>query len=960
MIENQTVTPFKTVKKNIRANQPQSQNLQSQSVSFLGNDNSRIAHSTELVSKTASSSIGSVSRAKIGRKKSMPAMQISFQGNKDKKPNQFLYIAPEMRGIAGGAVNGIYSEGGLGVVTDEAANNVVNHYADKKADVRVILPYHTDENSFGDGEFPGGLTVAKGDAANPEFRQVAHDHVLGEGERFAVVKFELDKEFNKIQVPVDPKVPDGPKKIKAPQHVEIEDTGVKGIIKRISENFSEIEQIPYRLFKVKGTGQKDAKGKRTPTVYLMHTPEAATFRKAYDLDAIPSEKSKKIAPRNPGNTAYGGFHDLIYANNNRASIDAIQKLNTEGHGDFNPANIWLHDRQAFGFAVDAAEQSAEGNDYFHGLKMHSSYHNPGRAYQGAYDDPLEFFRIVASEKDFASLKEHSEFDFIKDMVKKGKEGRESHGKARAANPKLDQYVKFENLYTEDEARRIKEILDPVIGGFKDDFGTYNMCAIPVQAIEQNPANASKGTVSRNFGREMISSDTPDIAPGMTRTLAKGKSIDVTNGSTPANMKTGEVDKFGAGDVGFNKPEVLQGYTPYTPKIDRAAQKVLNIDEVYEAKQKNKAWLIDTIAKATEESKLPELFYTQGDINKGATILGGLSKYQKGDVLYASWGRPDEQKGLPTLLDSFIHFYKREDVSREDKLKVKLITSAGVYPKDNPDWKIIEKQMKEIAEIDGGAFKHNVCFINGRFTSRMANGADWTKFTSRFEPCGITPLESAAAGTPVSSIKTGGAPDFITPVVNGDTSKATGTLTETAFLVKPEVMGKDVNLGGAALDDARRAFMAPQLSNLIKEEVAITANPEKHKKMQENQLLLEIDWHNNNAFNNGRSANQVYFEDAFGITEKLKFKEERNKSPLKNLKGKIVAGTGKAKEVAEKAKEEVAEKATDAAKDVEKGFFSTTKGKVTAGVSAGAVLLGLVYYTFGRENKEKPAGFSAKA
>ncbi len=898
-------------------------------LTFASNENLKLSHNTGLISKSASSSIGSVSKATIRAKKAIPAMQITFKGNTDKKPNQFLSIAPEMKGIAGGSINNIYSSGGLGVVTDEASNSWANHYADKGSDVRIVLPYHTDNNAYGTSDYPGGLTVAKkGEGGKLDFIQVPNDHVLKDGEQFTVLNMGKDKEGKDVA-----------------NHAIVEDTGIKGSIKRVKEDFSGLEEIKYRLFKVKGSGQKNEKGKVLPTVYLMHTPEAATFRKSYDVDAV---KTGNVTPKNPGNCAYGGFTDLIYADFARASSDAAPKLNDAAHGDFNPANIWLHDRQGFGFAVAAAEESANGNEYFNGLKVHSSYHNPGRGgYQGFFDNPLEFFRIVGSERDFNALKEHPDYDFVKQMYTKGEKGKEAHFAAREKDPSLDIFPSFRKLYTKEEADKLQEIFDPVIGGFKDDFGTYNMCTIPVQANRQNPFNASLGTVSRNFGKEMSDPDTPEIAEGLTKTFASAPRIDVTNGATPANMRTGEIGTFGSKDNGFNKKEngILEGYNPFSPKVDKALNKVTNIDDIYTAKQKNKEWAINTIAKATNDGKLAELFYDDSQIKAGSTVLGGISEYKEGDKLFFGWGRPDPQKNLPTSLEAFLNFYQRKDVSKEEKMKVKFVACAGPYQKDDTDWKIINEQMKKLETIEDGAFKKNVCFINGRFDSRLANASDFTIFTSRYEPCGITPLESAAAGTPAISINTGGSPDFMKHYKGGDIGDATGLLTKYPYRVKPELIGADPKLKGEALDAVRREASAADLSDLIKTATEIIADPVKHKKIQENQFLLDIDWHNNNAFNQGKSANEKYLGEAFGLNKDLTFNKPRVKDPLTNLKGKFKKVVATVKEAASQA----TDNAKDEAKKAEKSFLSTTGGKITVASVAAVALFGLGYYLLGQKN-----------
>ena len=70
-------------------------------------------------------------------------------------------------------------------------------------------------------------------------------------------------------------------------------------------------------------------------------------------------------------------------------------------------------------------------------------------------------------------------------------------------------------------------------------------------------------------------------------------------------------------------------------------------------------------------------------------------------------------------------------------------------------KINEYQKISKIERDGieGIFKGNAVYINGLFPNRVVNCSDSGYFGSRWEPCGITPLECYASGTPVISIKT---------------------------------------------------------------------------------------------------------------------------------------------------------------------------------------------------------------
>jgi len=98
---------------------------------------------SEFVSRAASHSINSVSKVGLAKRAhKVPMMSLSFAGNQNKKTNQFLFIAPENKSIG---LNGVYGIGGLGVVTSEAGNN----WAKKGADVRIVLPYHSEKNKGG-------------------------------------------------------------------------------------------------------------------------------------------------------------------------------------------------------------------------------------------------------------------------------------------------------------------------------------------------------------------------------------------------------------------------------------------------------------------------------------------------------------------------------------------------------------------------------------------------------------------------------------------------------------------------------------------------------------------------------------------------------------------------------------------------------------------------------------------
>ena len=824
---------------------------------------------------------------------------LTFTGNPAKNFGQVASIAPEYQNIAGKT----YHLGGLGNVASEASVAFHDH---GQMDIRTFIPYHAENNpegkikiyrpTFKDGQrqFWEGIDEGKPYKV-PAYTIEAVDlnYQLKEGEDFIIHSPVIAAKPWKTEIQ------------------PIERTSISGKIKSIKADLSGTDEIPYTLFKAKGRNF-GTPGK--PAVYVMHTPEVAKFRTSYNSGATSGAY---------GNGAYGGgsFDDLIYGNFSKTVTDAMPKMDKDEFGNFNPGNIWLHDRQTFPVLTTMADQSAQGNEYWNGLRAHSSFHNPGRGYQGHYSNPIDFLRITGSEQDLEALKQHPDFDFVKDVAKK------------IIKAQDDGQFEIDKVLTQDEIKKLNAVFQPMFGDFVDEFGEYNLCKIPVQAVRKNPYNMSAGTVSTTYGREMKNHTTKEIAYGLTSDFASIPTVDIVNGSTPKSLGLDKVGNFGKNN-GFTE-EIKKGFTPLTPEV------VADKTKLFEAKQSNKKWLIDTIAEAFEKQKagdpdaVAKLFFDNEAFENASTlrdnlkkaqtafdsaaegakekafedlqkakaafakmpsVLGGMSKFEEGDTLFISWGRPDAQKGFPTTLESYLQFIKYDSLPQTTRDKAKFIIGAGTWGHDNPEWLTIQKQMEEIATIDGGRYKDKVCFLNGFFTNRTVATADYAIITSRYEPCGITPLEAFAGGTPVISNKTGGSPDFIKPFVKGQSVEgATGFLTKHAFFVNPEVIGADAKLTGQTLDEARRIALGKENADCIEQAINLLQNnPEDYKTMAKNAITTPIDWHNNLSFNGGKSAMHRYFEDVWQVEQGAggKFKEiaghERNLSPLARLKG-IFAG-----------------------------------------------------------------------
>ncbi len=788
-----------------------------------------------------------------------PVVRISFKGNLDKNLKQVASIAAEDKGL------GIpeYNRGGLGVVAQEAPASWTKHQG---MDVRSFIPYHSYDNAN------GGIKVLKIqydntgkriDAVEPNnFRTVTTDYKLKDGEKFVIQS-----------------APSGGKS----KFIELEDIGIKGSVKRLAQDSLDETEIPYHLFKAVNLPNKDG-----VTRYIMHTQDLARLSQSYGGgdNAYGAYGAYGNGGGAYGNSAYGAYSrngctDLAYADSDKAVIDALPKLKAKEHGDFNPGNIWAHDRTAFPAIAEVADRSAQGGDYYRGLRIGGTYHNPGRAYQGVYNNPFDFLRLVASPKDIKELKSRPDFEFLQKADIAMREG-----KATMA-----------------DMAKVDAILKPFLAPFIDDKGTYNITMIPSRGTQVNPHNIISGTVSRNYGIEMKNHNTFSIAEGLTDRLAATVTADITNGSTPANLKVDDPKAgFGRGNNGLTENKA--GFKTYKAKIENDVVK--NIDEILDAKKQNAKWLINMIANADESDPeaLQKIFFDKEAIKpsgnkRPSTVLGKLSAYEEGDKLIMGWGRPDPQKGYPTTFEGFLKYLQDPSVSDDVKKHTKLIVGAGAdtWTNDARDWKNIQKLITQIQNADNGKYKGNVMYVNGLFPNRLVGCAHSTLFTSVFEPCGITPLESYSAGTPVISIKTGGAPDFITHynVSNGKVTNETGFLTEGPYLRNPDTIGltpeklksvdqKDIF---GVIDDQRRAVSSDEVAKCIKD--AVSLDDANYKQMTINAFKQKVDWHQNAAYNGGMSANTRYMREIWQLDEKTMLPlvgKERNLNPLKRLVGKF--------------------------------------------------------------------------
>lgn len=730
------------------------------------------------------------------------------------------------------------------------------------------------------------------------------------------------------------------------------------VIKRIDTAYEErlnTEEVQNQIKAIKSKINAAPKVKERNAVYFIHTEELAKFDTAYGAGGGGNRGGygaygaygaygTKGAYSTGGVSQAGGVEyvstNVAFADNNRAFVEILPQLNTEAHGNYNPANLWLHDRPAFMIMNAIADKSHFGNEYYNGYKIHASFHNPGRDYQGAESNPFEFFRMVARKEDVEELNKHPQAE-----------------KLRQIEANWDKATKEEKSF-------VNQIMRPFLDGFIDDYidtandvRTFNISMAPVAATRVNPQNMSCGTVSVNYGKEMKSSETPDIAQFMTKKLAGIKTIDITNGSTPANLKLDDASaNFCQGTNINGLTELKSGFTPYKykPVYDETGKLISdNIEEVLKAKTSNTKWLLDSLGNAFDKGGvqgITKMFFTDKQIaDTSASVVGHLSKYNEGDMLLMGWGRPDPQKGYPSTFQAFLDFLKDPTVDKEVKKHTKLIVGAGVWDQQARDYTWVKDIIKQIEELDGGIYKGNACYVNGFFPNRLVGCATYSIFTSRFEPCGITPLESFAAGTPVISNKTGGAPDFIEATRGYLTNNPYLRNIESLKIDPAKLEGKSPSELGNIIDTERMFANAAEVKECIKNatsdfgQKADDSKLSKYAEMVRDSLIQKIDWHENRAYNGGKSANERYMTEVFETDKGI---NSRNTSQLKRLVGQFGTAIENTAANVQQTNQQISEKSKEIVKNVKNRW-----GKIAVGIGLGLAAIGSAVYVYMKKHRE---------
>lgn len=729
-------------------------------------------------------------------------------------------------------------QGGLGVVTAEAP---ASFRKNEGLDVRSIMPFHEYNNPKGGFKFLHLKGLPYVEETNADGKKIkkytyadkveARWFLSGEPgqtlEEFAKANNIKPEELRYVIQ----SEPSGKEATSTSKYCIIEPTNAKGEFERMSDiDIGKTKKIKYHLFKISKDNPEYNTLKNTPN-YWMYTTELAKIPKPYTY----------------GPNGNGGMEaEIINSDFCRAVLRAGEQMNTEEFGNFNPASIWGHDRPIATIFSFIADESANGNKFYDGTITHFTMHNPRRAYQGCTDNPFEFARMIFSPKDVEQIRNHPQYELLQNFNARG----------------------WENL-TEVEKNFVRKAFDPFIGQFKDFFGAYNITKIAINAKKVNPNNFSIGTVSPNFDRQMKNPDM-DVAPGLGGDIRQINTTSPLNGSTPANLGLdNNTANFGLGENILSDKK--SGFTPLKYNGH-------NIEEIIENREKNAIWLTNIINEAEKEGQntLNKVFYNDLQISQGRSVFGSISNYKKGDILLMGWGRPDEQKGFPITLMGFKKFLMREDIPKEIKQRVHMIIGWGDLPfdKKSREWNLVYKTFQEIQELDNGAYKGSLLLADGRYPNKLLGCATHCIFTSRDEICGITPFESKAGGVPYLSTAAGGPVDY--------TNKDNGWLTDTAPEMNPTYDGLDWNTSKDQLDDAR----INRSSNEVANRLGDMADEYFHNKPSyiakcKTNIEEKFDWHNNDKFNGGISANKMYRNKIWHIDEGW---DARDKAPMKRLVG----------------------------------------------------------------------------
>lgn len=454
---------------------------------------------------------------------------------------------------------------------------------------------------------------------------------------------------------------------------------------------------------------KDEKDNRVH--YFVFDETTAEYEKPYQAPKSATKFTYATGAKSPNN----GWEGTAYAKNSKAFVELLPDLiadKAKQGDDFNPATVVCSDSQT-AYTHEYLVQKSLNDKNYDEIKSTHIGHNLGPGYCGETSMQNMFVNLGATPEQIKKIESDP-------IYKQGLLG--------------DDYFK----------PYVKETLD--------ETGVANANQIALHYADKSRANGegfikSFSVVAEDYAESIATN--PQAAYNIHQAAKKLYNDGVFNGilnplEDPDVDATKKLPQRAC--PRYNEDCIDIDETCY-PAFD-VYPKNVSYEQMREIKNSNKQKLFERFSakdmtiiagnrgKRAEETRInPE---AKG-VYDGPAIkpeLIDLVKQGKGDEvpLFVSWGRLDTQKGFDIATDAFEKFAK----TPEGKNAV-LIVGAGLIKGSEESEKVENKIKGMLADPD---LQGRVVHIDGWAPGyAMASAADAALFTSRFEPCGLTDVES---------------------------------------------------------------------------------------------------------------------------------------------------------------------------------------------------------------------------
>lgn len=443
-----------------------------------------------------------------------------------------------------------------------------------------------------------------------------------------------------------------------------------------------------------------------------------------------------------------------YAKNSKAFVEFLPEIIADKSGQgsgFDPATVVCSDSQTALTHEYLAKKVAEGKEDYTDIKSTHIGHNLGDGYSGLTSKQNMFVNLGATPEQIQMVKDDPLYERLGDSyftpfvsetidalgdanatmlvlnhVKKGTVPSfsvvaEEYAKAIATNPQATPriYEAAKELYKSDNTGRFNGIMNP---------------------LEDPKVNPTKELPIALYAKEIVKDANGNK---IGEKDPEGKGLIYNEDGT---IQLDENNKPVIGDTTF------EAFEPYP--------KDATFEQMRDVKNRNKARLLERFfaedkdfiigvhGKKAKINAEAEGVYT-GNIIKPELI--NMIKNGEGDKvpLFVSWGRMDTQKGMDIVADAFKEFVKANKDEKdengnptENAIKAQnaiLIIGAGADGL-GPEVDILYKKVTEM--LKDPDFQGRVVHIDGWSPGyALASAADVSLVASRFEPCGLTDVES---------------------------------------------------------------------------------------------------------------------------------------------------------------------------------------------------------------------------